>query len=98
MGKRTHAGTVAGSLLSSRDTGSDEQETLGLELDRAPVRVGEVGVSAIDDDVALLEERLELADEAVDGVSGLDEEDDFSGRLELSAKLLNGAGSDDGLS
>ena len=95
--KRTHAGAVAGALLASRDSRSDEQETLLLELGRAPVRVGEVRVSAVNDDVALLEERLELGDEAVDGVSRLDEQDDLPGRLELRAELLDRVGADDGL-
>lgn len=58
-------------------------------------RVRVVRVTAIDDDVALLEMRLELADEVVDGPAGLDEEDYPARFLELGAKLLDGVGADD---
>jgi hypothetical protein len=87
--QRTDAGTVTSSLLSSRDSRANKEQSLGLESGGAADRVGEVRVSTIDDDVALFEERLELLDEAVDGVSGLDEEDDLAGRLELLAELLD---------
>ena len=71
-----HGRTVSGSLLSSGDSGSNEQETLGLELGGSSDRVGVVRVSTVNDDVSLLELRNELADEVVNSGSGLDEEDD----------------------
>lgn len=55
-------------------------------------------VSTIDDDVSLLEERFELSNEVVDSVPGLDEQNDLSGALEVGTKILNGLGSNDGLS
>ena len=51
-------------------------------------------VSTIDDDISLLEERLELTDEVVNSLTGLDEENDSPGLGELAAKLLNGVGTD----
>lgn len=42
-------------------------------------------VTAVDDDVTLLEEGFELADEAVDGITGFDQEDDLAWRLQLLA-------------
>lgn len=81
---------MTGTLLTARDTGANEKETLGLELLGATDRIGIVGVTAIDDDVALLEERLKLADEAVDGGTGLNKENDFARALELRDELLNG--------
>jgi hypothetical protein len=89
--------TVTGTLLTTGNTGTDEEETLGLELLGAAVRVGEVRVSTVDDDVALLEVGLELADEVVDGLTSLDEENDLAGSLELGAELLNGVSADDRL-
>jgi hypothetical protein len=56
-----------------------------------------VRVSTVDDDVSLLEERLELGDEVVDSGSGLDEENDLPRRLELEAELLDGLRTQDGL-
>ena len=89
--------TVTSSLLTSRDTRSDEKETLGLELLGAADRVGEVRVSSIDDDVSLLEVRFKLTDEVVDSLTGLDEKDDLARSLQLGAKFLNGVSTDDRL-
>jgi hypothetical protein len=54
-----------------------------------------VRVSTINDDVTLLEVRLELTDEVVNGLTGLDEEDDSPGLGELGAELLDGVGTND---
>ena len=51
-----------------------------------------MGVTTIDDDVALLEVGCELGNEVVDCGTGLDEEDDLPRCLELLAKLLDGVG------
>lgn len=87
--------TVSGTLLTTRDTRADKQETLGLELMGSSDRVGVVGVTTVNDDVTLLEVRLELSNEVVDGLTSLDEEDDSPRPLELSAELLNGVGAND---
>ena len=42
-----------------------------------------MGVSAVDDDVALFEVGDELFDERVDGGAGFDEQDDLPGFLEF---------------
>jgi hypothetical protein len=54
-----------------------------------------VRVTTVNDDIALLEVRLELSDEVVDGLTGLDEKDDSPGSGELLTKLLDGVGTDD---
>lgn len=51
-------------------------------------------VSTVDDDITLLEVGLELTDEVVNGLTGLDEENDSPGLGKLAAKLLNGVGTD----
>lgn len=85
---------MAGTLLTAGDAGADEEKALGLELLGAAVGVGEVGVAAVDDDVALLEVGLDKLDEVVDSWAGLDEEDDLSGALEDLAELLDGVHAD----
>ena len=96
IGTTWHEGrTVSGTLFTTRDTGTDEEETLLLEFVGSSDRVGVVRVSTINDDISLLEERLELTDEVVNGLTGLDEEDDSPGSSELLAKLLNGVGTND---
>lgn len=97
-GTSGHEGrTVTGTLLTSGNTRSNEEETLVLELLGATNRVGEVRVSSVDDDVSLLEVRFKLTDEVVDSLTSLDEEDDLSGSLEFGAKLFDGVSSNDGL-
>lgn len=81
---------MTSTLLTTGDTRANEQEALDLEFLRAADGVRIMGISAIDDDVAFLEVRLELGDEAVDRRTSLDEEDDFAGTLELGDKLLDG--------
>lgn len=86
---------MPGTLLTSGNTGTDEQQSLLLQLGGPPDRVGVVRVSSVDDNVTLLEVGLELLDEGVDGGTGLDEQDDLSGSLQVGAELLNGVGTDD---
>lgn len=87
-------GTVPGTLLTARDTGTDKEQTLGLELLGTADRVGVVRVTTVDNDITLLEERLELADKVVNGLAGLDEENDTTGSFELFAELLDRVGAD----
>ena len=82
-------GAVAGALLTARNTGADEEKALGLELLRAADRVGVVGVTTVNDDIALLKERHELVNESIDGGTSLDEEDNLARALELRDKLLD---------
>jgi hypothetical protein len=53
-----------------------------------------VRVSTINDDISLLEEGLELTDEVVNGLTGLDEENDSPGLGERAAELLDRVGTD----
>ena len=87
--------TIAGTLLAARDARTHEEEALSLELLGTANRIREVGVATIDDNVAGLEEGDELLDEVIDGGTGLDEEDDLAGALELAAELLDGPRADD---
>jgi hypothetical protein len=81
---------VTGTLLPSRNTGTNEQQALLLELLGPSDGVGIVGVTAVDDDIAFIEMGGELSDERVDGSASLDEEDDFAWPLQLGNELLDG--------
>lgn len=95
-GTTGHQGrAVSGTFLTTGDTGTDKQETLGLEFLGPSDRVGVVRVSTVNDDVTLFKERFELSDKAVDGGTGLDQQDDLSGSLELLAELFDGVGTND---
>lgn len=89
-GTAGHEGrSVTGTLLTTGDTTADEKEALGLEILGTANRVGVVRVTTVDDDVTRLEVRYELLDESVDGITSLDEQDDFTRGLELGNELLD---------
>ena len=81
--------TVTSTLLTTRHTGTDEQQTSGLKLLGAADRGGVVRVTAINDDITGLEIGLELCNEIVDGRTSLDEQDNLAGPLQFSDELLN---------
>jgi hypothetical protein len=54
-----------------------------------------VRVSAVNDDVTLLEVRLELLDEIVNGIASFHEKDDFAGSFKLRAELFDGVRAND---
>ena len=54
-----------------------------------------MGVSAVDDDVTLVEQGDQLLDEVVHGLSGLDHQEDLAGALERSHEILEAVGSVD---
>ena len=85
--------SMSGTLLSSRNAGTNEQEALFLEFLGPSDGVGVVGVAAINDDVTLLKMGDELLDEGVNSVAGLDEEDNFAWPLQLGSELLDRVGS-----
>mmetsp|Transcript_17377 Transcript_17377/g.34075 ORF Transcript_17377/g.34075 Transcript_17377/m.34075 type:complete len:211 (+) Transcript_17377:1347-1979(+) len=82
-------------LLPPGDTCSDEEKALSFQLLGAAVAVGEVGVAAVDDDVARREERHHLGDEGIDDLASLDHQHDLAGCLEVLAELLDGLGADE---
>jgi hypothetical protein len=88
---------VAGTLLTTGDTGTDKADTLSGQLAAAAVGVGEVGVTTVDDDVAGLEEGEEGVNEVIDSLTGFDEEHDAARPLQLLAQLLQRVGADDRL-
>ena len=90
--------TVAGTLLTARDTGTDEADTLGLEVLSAAVGVGVVGVATVNDNVTLLKTVLEEElNEVIDGLAGHDEEHHAAGSLELGDELLDAVCANDAL-
>jgi hypothetical protein len=91
------AGAIAGTLLSSGDTGSNKSDALRGKVLGAAVCVGVVRVTAIDDDVALLGAALvqEELDEVIDGLASHDEHHHTAGLLELGDELLDGVCAND---
>ena len=90
--------TLAGTLLTARDTGTDEADTLGLKVLSAAVGVGVVGVATVNDNVTLLKTVLEEElNEVIDGLAGHDEEHHAAGSLELGDELLDAVCANDAL-
>ncbi|EKB47148.1 hypothetical protein B879_04259 [Cecembia lonarensis LW9] len=61
----------------------------------ASAGVDEVGVTAIDDDVALFEQRDQRVDDRVNGAAGLDHDQHAAGSLEACDQLFHGLGADE---
>ena len=92
-------GAVAGTLLTTRDTGSDKSDALLGEVLGAAVCVGVVGVATVNDDVALLKTVLEEElNEVIDGLAGHDEKHHAARSLELGDELLDAVCANDALS
>jgi hypothetical protein len=96
---RHDAGAISGTLFSSGDTGSNEADALGSEIFGAAIRIGVMGVSAVDDDVALLDTSLveKKLDEVVNRLSSHDEHHHATRLLELLYEFLDGMCANNGL-
>ena len=81
--------TIAGAFLSSRNPGTNKQETLLLELLRPADRVRVVRVTAIDDDITLVKKGDELLNKGVNGITGLNKENNFAWLLQLCNELID---------
>ena len=79
---------VAGALFAAGDAHADELDALLGQFLASTDGVGKPLVSAVDDDISLLHVLGKLRDGVVDGLSGLDEDDDLARLLELVAEVL----------
>lgn len=89
---------VTSTLLTSRNTRTDKVDALLGEVLGTAGGVWVVGVTSINDDIALLEVWEESLNEVIDWLSGHDEEHDAAWSLELSTELLDGVSTLNGLS
>lgn len=96
---RHDAGAITGTLLTTRDTASNETDTLASQVFCAAVGIGIVRVSTVDDDVTLFNTALvdQELNEVVDRLASHDEHHHASGLLELLDELLDGVCADNGL-
>ncbi len=88
-------GAVAGSLFAAGYAESDVAVPCGLEGGRPATGVFVQGVSAVDDDVALFENRQELVDQGVDRRAGLDHQHNLARLFQESHEFLERSRSDD---
>lgn len=90
------ARAIPGTLLTTGYTSSNESDALLSQIFGASVGVWEVGVTAVDDDVARLDVGEDRLDEVVYGLASHDEKHDATGLLQLGTEFLNGVSTDDG--
>ena len=69
-------GPFSAPFLAAGHAGADEVQPARAQVLLAAAGVGEVGVAAVDDDVAGVEQRDQLGDHRVGGLAGLDHDDD----------------------
>src|SRR5690606_25231163 len=67
---------VARALLATGHADAEEADALVTQVLEAPLAVGIERVAAFEDGVALIEMRQQLLDHVVDGLAGLDHDDD----------------------
>jgi len=53
--------------FAAGNAGADEEDSFGGEVFGAPVRIGEQGIAAVDDDVSFRQERQKMIDHLIDG-------------------------------
>ena len=88
---------VAGAFLTAGNAHADEGEAAAGQLGEAPHRVAEIGISGIDDDVAVGEHRLQQRDLLVDGLAGLHQKDDRTRRPDGIGEFGDAVARDDPL-
>lgn len=89
--------TIASTFFTTGNTSSDESDALLSEVLGSSVAVRVMGVTTINDDITLLDERKQLLNEVVDGRTSHDQEHDTAGLLELGDKLFDGVSTNDRL-
>jgi hypothetical protein len=62
---------------------------------RAPVRIGEQGIAAVDDDVSLRQEGQQLIDHLIDGVAGFHHQHHAAWAFQQADQLLDRVSADD---
>lgn len=70
MATRHDRRSISGALFSAGHAGTDEPEALFAQVLASADRVDVLGVTAVDDDVARLQQRNQLLDETVHRRSG----------------------------
>jgi hypothetical protein len=80
---------VTSTLFAAGNTRTNKEEALGLKLFGAADGIGIMRVTAVNDNIATLEERFELIDEIVYSTAGLDEKNDFAGSFEFGSEFLD---------
>ena len=89
--------SVKRAFLAARHAGAHEVEAAGGELVRAPIGVDEEGVAAVNQDVARFEMRLEVRDDAVDGLARRDHDENPPRALQHDHQVGRAVGGRDGL-
>ena len=89
---------ISGTLLTTRDTASDESDSLLGQILCSAVGIGEMRVTSINDNITLLyTSGKKSLDEIIDWLTSHDQKHYAAGFLELANELLNGVGTLDRL-
>ncbi len=87
---RHDARPVQGAFLAAGHSGSDEVQPARAQLPLAAAGIGVVRVAAVDDDVALVQQRDKFPDDRVGGLARLDHDDDRAGPFQGRDEVLGG--------
>ena len=87
---------VQRTLLAARHAAPDEVNALVLQCRLPPTGVGELGVAAVDDDVAGFDQFGQFVDDGIRRATGLDHDQDLAGCRQRVDEVLGGLGRDEG--
>ena len=92
---RHDGGTQQSAFFTAGNTGADEVDALFSQSFGAADGVGEEAVSAVDEDITLVQVGDQLVDEGVHSGAGLDHHHDAAGGFQIVAQLLDGVAADE---
>ena len=88
-------GPLRRALFAAGDARADVEQALFFDALRAALGVGVVGIAAVDEDVAFVEQREERVDEVVDGRAGLDHHHDLPRLGEVGHEVFQRVAADE---
>ncbi|KZV10925.1 hypothetical protein WN66_03024 [Saccharomyces cerevisiae] len=87
--------TVTGTFLTTGDTRTNEKNTLLLQFFVTSIRIWEVRVTTIDDNVTLFQKWDDLVDQSVNWSTSFNQKHDLSRSLQFGDEIFNGSSTDD---
>ncbi|CAY80197.1 hypothetical protein P301_H11691 [Saccharomyces cerevisiae P301] len=87
--------TVTGTFLTTGDTRTNEKNTLLLQFFVTSIRIWEVRVTTIDDNITLFQKWDDLVDQSVNWSTSFNQKHDLSRSLQFGDEIFNGSSTDD---
>ena len=90
-----HAGALERAFLAAGNAGADVIQALALHIGGAADGIREMGIAAVDDDIALFQVRDDLLDKIVHRLAGLHHQHHLARLFQIGHEFFDGIGADD---